>query len=269
LGKKVDPMDKRKGKPLVGKRIVVPPSRPEANLLLDMLRLRGAEALEFPKLTASAPGDLRPIDRAIDCLDQFDWIVFSGGRCLRTFVERLEAKGRTVEALRSLKICALGRGTVSSLRDHGVAMDFFPRVHAPETVAEGLGEVRGLRFLLVRHENAPAELRRRLREKGASVAWASGCRLVLEADARLAWRVFGRKPDAIALASPTTVHYLVRGAEMSGLDLKKATRNVPVAAIGPATAKRARELGLEPSLVSKGHLVDIAEDHTEQTALPL
>jgi hypothetical protein len=31
----------------------------------------------------------------------------------------------------------------------------------------------------------------------------------------------------------------------------------------------AREFGLEPCLVSKGHLVDIAEDHTEQAALSL
>jgi uroporphyrinogen III methyltransferase/synthase len=262
-------MDRAAGRPLAGKRIIVPPSRPEINLLLDMLRLRGAAAQGFPKLTALPPGDVRPIDKAVDCLDQFDWIVFSVGRCLRTFVERLEAKGRTVEALRHIKICALGRGTVSSLRDHRIAMDFFPRIHAPETVVEGLGEIRGLRFLLVRHENAPAELRRRLREKGASVAWASGCRLIMEADARLAWRVFGRKPDAIALASPSAVHYLVRGAELSGLDLEKAIRGVPVAAVGPATAKKAREFGLEPSLVSKGHLVDIAEDHIEQAALPL
>jgi uroporphyrinogen III methyltransferase/synthase len=262
-------LGRKAGKPLAGKRIVVPPSRPEVNLLLDMLRESGAEALEFPRLVAAPPEDHRPIDKAVASLGLFDWIVFSGGRCVRTFAERVGAGGHTAEALRDIRTCALGRGAVLSLRDLGVAMDCIPRVHTPEAICESLGEVHGLRFLLIRFEGASAKLRMLLREKGASVAWATGGRLGVEADTRLAWRAFGRKPDAIALASPMAVQYFAQGLELCGLGPAKALKDIPVAAVGPATAEKARQIGLQPSLVSKGHLVDIAEDQAEASALPL
>lgn len=262
-------LGRKAGKPLAGKRIVVPPSRPEVNILLDMLREKGAAALEFPKLVTAPPEDYRPIDKAVKSLGFFDWIVFSGGRCVRTFAERVEAGGLSAKALRDIRTCALGRGAVLSLRDLGVAMDCIPRVHSPEGICESLGDIQGLRFLLVRFEGASPELRRRLRERGASVAWAFGGRLGVEADSRLAWRVFGCKPDAIALASPMAVQYFMQGLELSGLDPARALKGVPVAAVGPATAEKSRRLGLEPSLVSQGHLVDISEEQAEATALPL
>jgi uroporphyrinogen III methyltransferase/synthase len=206
---------------------------------------------------------------AVRSLALFDWIVLSGGRCVRTFADRLVAGGLTLEALREIRVCALGRGAVLTLRDLGIAMDCIPRVHTPEGIRRSLGELRGLRFLLIRFEGAPAGLRRVLREGGASVAWASGGRLEVEADPRLAWRAFGRKPDAIALASPMAVQYFAQGLELCGPELAEEVRGIPVAAIGPATAERAREIGLEPSLVSKGHLVDVAEDQAGASALPL
>jgi uroporphyrinogen-III synthase len=65
------------------------------------------------------------------------------------------------------------------------------------------------------------------------------------------------------------VQYFAQGLELCGPELAEEVRGIPVAAIGPATAERAREIGLEPSLVSKGHLVDVAEDQAGASALPL
>ena len=39
-----------KESPLAGKRILIPPARPEVNPLLLMLKKKGAEAVEFPGL---------------------------------------------------------------------------------------------------------------------------------------------------------------------------------------------------------------------------
>jgi len=260
---------RKAGKPLADKRIVVPPSRPEINLLLDMLRERGAAALEFPRLVSSPPEDLLPIDISVRSLALFDWIVFSGRRCVRTFTERLLAAGHTMEALRNIRICALGLGAVLSLRDLGIAMDCIPRLHAPNEILRSLGDVLGQRFLLVRFEDASAELRQVLREGGASVAWVSGGRLGLEANARLAWRTFGHRPDAIALASPMAARYFARGLDLCGLNPVEAVKGVPVAAVGPATAAAAKKLGLKPTLVSDYHFVDVTEDHARASAFPL
>ena len=40
---------------LTGRRILVPPARPEANPLLHILQKHGAEVIEFPKLITAPP----------------------------------------------------------------------------------------------------------------------------------------------------------------------------------------------------------------------
>ncbi len=66
------------GKTLAGRRIMIPPARPEANPLLRSLKRRGAETLEFPALKTAPPADYGLMDRAIQRVKDFDYIIFSG-----------------------------------------------------------------------------------------------------------------------------------------------------------------------------------------------
>ena len=64
---------------LTGKRILVPPARPEVNPLLRMLKREGAEVVEFPAISVAPPKDYEPMDNAIRKLKIFAWIIFSVG----------------------------------------------------------------------------------------------------------------------------------------------------------------------------------------------
>ena len=50
---------------LEGKRILIPPARPETNPLMSIIQRLGAEVVEFPKLTPAPPENYGPMDEAI------------------------------------------------------------------------------------------------------------------------------------------------------------------------------------------------------------
>ncbi len=252
-----------KEKPLAGKRILVPPARPEANPLLHALERRGADALEFPALKVAEPADYGPMDRAIWSLKDFDFIIFSGSNCVINFLQRLEGLLASKAVLGELKVVAIGYGAVSALRKEGVEIDYVPQVHTAEGVTESLGEISGSVFLLVRVEGASKSLPESLRRMGAKGAEVAGYRMLVHATAQMAEKAFGRGLDALALPNPTSVRFFLKGMKEVGLDLADALKKVTIAAVGPVTADVAMMHGLTPDIISKGHITDLAESLTD------
>ncbi len=249
-------------KPLACKRILIPPARPEANPLLNILERRGAEVLEFPSLKVVPPGDYGPIDRAIRRLKDFDCIVFSGSNCVINFLDRLEALRLGKAALSEPKIVPIGHGTVSVLKREGIEIHYIPNVHTAEGVTERLGDIYGLNFLLVRMEGASRSLPQRLRDLGAQLSEVVGYRMLVVATLEMAEKAFALRIDGLALANPTSVRFLFKGVEQLGLNLADSFEEVTIAAVGPATAAAAGTYGLTPNIVSKGHIADLAESLT-------
>ena len=249
--------------PLVGKRILVPPARPEANPLLGILERRGAEALAFPALKVEGPDDFGPMDGAIRRLEDFDCILFSGSNCVINFFERMEALQLDEETMRKQKIVAIGHGAVSALKQKGMEIYAAPKRHTADGVTAALGKMaQEATFLLVRAEGASGNLPQILRGLGAKVTEVAGYRMLVHATIEMAERAFGRGLDALALANPTAVRFFLKGADRISLDLKETLQGVTIAAVGPATAKVAGEYGLTPNIISKGHIADLAESLT-------
>jgi len=248
-----------KERSLVGKRILVPPARPEANPLLNILKRRGAEAIAFPSLKAQAPLDHGPMDEAILDLKRFDYIVFSGSNCVMNFLERLKALGPGKAALTEAKIVAIGHGAVSALKKEAVEIHYLPRVHTAGGVAEGFGDIYGKSFLLVRVEGASQGLPERLRRMGAEVKEVAGYRMDVHATEKMGEQAFGQKLHVLALANPTSVRFFLKGAQDLDLVFTEILKEVIIAAVGPATAEAATRHGLTPHIVSKGHIADLAE----------
>ena len=249
--------------PLAGRRILVPPARPEANPLLQTLSRLGAAALEFPAVKAAPPEDYGAIDTAIQRLKDFDCVIFSGSNCVINFLERLAVLQVGKTALSKLKIVAIGHGAVSALKKEAIETHYVPKLHTAEGVTAGLGEMSDQAFLLVRVEGASRNLPKRLKSLGARVTEVPGYRMLVKATMDMAERVFGRKLDALALANPTAVRFFFKGAEEVRLNLDDCFKEVTIAAVGPATAEAAKKRGLTPDIVSKGHIADLAESLTE------
>ncbi len=256
-------MIESKEKRLTGKRILVPPARPESNPLFNVLQRHGAEVLEFPKLRIAPPALYSPMDEVIRHINRFDWIIFSGSNCVINFLDRFNELLGDQADLIGRKIAAIGSGAASALKKKGIEINYIPRIHTARGVIDGLQDVSGLRFLLVRVEDASRYLPERLRELGATVSEVDGYRMVVDTSADMVKEVFCSKLDAVALTNPTAVRFLLKGADQTGLNLLESLQGVMIAAVGPATAETARNYGLTPGIVSGGHIANLRDSLIE------
>ncbi len=82
---------------------------------------------------------------------------------------RLAAAGLDARALAGARVAAIGPGTASALRSHGVIADVVPERFVAEGLVEALADVPVKRALVARAAEARDVLVDALRERGAEV----------------------------------------------------------------------------------------------------
>jgi uroporphyrinogen III methyltransferase/synthase len=228
--------------PLFGQRIVITRAKAQADALTSKLAALGAEPVELPTIEIAPAAEYAPLDRAIERLAEYDWLIFTSVNGVKFFLDRLDRSNTDLRAIRG-KICAIGPATRAAIQALHLKVDLMGK----EYVAEGLLEAfRGhdlasKRVLLPRaavaRDLVPAELTRR----GALVDVVEAYRTVMpESAAARAREIFSapHHPDWIVFTSASTVQNFVAAA---GAEL---LRDVRVASIGPVTTAAARELGI-------------------------
>lgn len=242
-------------KPLHGLRILVTRTRDQAGKLSASLRACGAEPVECPLIETAPPPDWAPLDAAIERLLAFDWAVFTSANGVEAFFGRLALAELDARALAGCRIAAIGPATAEALAEHGLRADWVPDEHVAEAVADGIGEVRGLRVLLARAEKARPVLAERLSAAGALVEEVTAYRTVRPAGlaAELRERLDGGV-DIVTFTSSSTVQHFVEA--LGEGEAAQALDGVCVACIGPITADTARRYGLAPSCVAAEYTID-------------
>jgi len=236
----------------------VPPARPEVNPLASLLRRQGSVTLYFPALEPRYPSSWDSLDRALRQREQVDWIVFSGSNAVHHWIERAGELGIDPVFPRGPRIAAIGHGAARALRTDGREPDHAPDRHVAADVAAGLPGPSDVHMLLVRVEGASDALPTALQAMGARVGIADGYCMALRASAREAQALGARVLDVVALASPTAVRYLARGAELAGVELASIIGDAAIASVGEATSREAVAHGMEPTLEANGHIADLA-----------
>jgi uroporphyrinogen III methyltransferase / synthase len=229
--------------PLFGKKVVVTRDRSQAGNLSERLRMSGAEAIELPTIEIRAALDPEPLNRAIEELESYDWIIFTSANGVRYFVERLDGSARDLRAVRG-RICTIGPATRQAVESLHLKVDMMPEQYVGESLIaafEGV-ELTGKRVLLPRaavaRDVVPVELAKRGAEVNVVEAYRTG--VPEGSEARLS-RIFAgdRKPDWITFTSSSTVKNFLA---MAGRD---ALEGVRVASIGPVTTATLRMHGIE------------------------
>ena len=64
-------------RPLFGKTIIVTRARQQASSFLQKLRELGANAIAFPTIATAPPESWEPLDRALDELNSYQWLIFT------------------------------------------------------------------------------------------------------------------------------------------------------------------------------------------------
>jgi uroporphyrinogen III methyltransferase / synthase len=244
-------------RPLMGRRIVVTRAREQASDLVQQLTEYGAECIQCPTIQVVPPPDWAPVDRAIDALDRYDWIVFTSVNGVDYFFRRLFEKGLDVRALGHLKTATIGPATADRLKARGLKSDIIPESYRAESVVAAFAAmpIKGSRILLPRAKEARSVLPVELTRMGATVdeVTAYETRQVADNATDLIDRLDAGTIDMVTFTSSSTVKnfYRMLPPDRAG----RLMKGVTVASIGPITSQTARDLGLSVTIEAETYTI--------------
>lgn len=234
---------------LKGKTVLVTRARKQASALSKDLRLQGAEVIETPAIRIEPPEDWQPLDRAIESLQHYDWIIFTSANAVEPFMDRMRAAGRGLSVLEHVRLAAIGPATATVLEEHDLRADVVPERFIAEEVFEAIrrhGKLAGRRALLPQADIAREALPELLRKEGVGVDVVVAYRTVpAREDILLGVElVLKNKIDVVTFTSGSTVRSF-----FSVVNDKENLRGrfIP-ASIGPITSRALEEQGFPPGI---------------------
>ncbi|MBN1931841.1 MAG: uroporphyrinogen-III C-methyltransferase [Desulfobacterales bacterium] len=244
-------------RPLMGKRIVVTRAREQASELVRLLVDLGAECLEIPTIKIIPPDDWEPLDRAIENLSAYDWIVFTSVNGVNFFFKRLFDKDKDVRALGNVRTAVIGPATAKRLLDYGLKSDIIPESYRAESVVEAFKNeiIAGKRILLPRAKEARPILPIELTQMGATVDEVTAylTAKVHDDPDTLLHRLEEGTIDLITFTSSSTVKNFK--ALLPPEKFESLLKNVSIASIGPITSDTARKLGFNIDLTAESFTI--------------
>ncbi|GGA68412.1 hypothetical protein GCM10011490_18570 [Pseudoclavibacter endophyticus] len=251
-------------KPLQGWKILVPRGGTWGNDVADAVNARGAFPIVAPLINFAnpSPEDARILSASLERLQAgaYDWVVATSA----TAVDVLLSHGVTIPD--STLVAAVGETTAAGLGAGGYRVDFVPTHDnsAKGMLSEWVEARRGmpsLRVLWLRSEIAKPVVAQGLRRRGHQV------------DSVVAYRTVG-VPVAESIRYDIS-HGRIRGILVTSGSVAGQIHGqfsplppeVKLAAIGPRTAKDARELGLRIDVIAQQRTVASLLDGLEWLAL--
>lgn len=229
--------------PLLGQRILVTRPRHQAQDLADRLCALGAEVMYQPAIEIGPPADWGPLDRALDRLAEYAWVVFSSANGVAYFLDRLIGRGQDLRSLGGVKLAAIGPGTAEALAHYHLRADLVPEEFRAESLAASLAPLAaGQRCLLIRASRGREVLAEQLAAAGAHVQQVVAYRStdVSQASPEVRRALREGRLSWITVTSSAIASALVR---LLGDDLRRAR----LASISPVTSETLRRLGFPPA----------------------
>jgi uroporphyrinogen III methyltransferase/synthase len=231
-------------KPLFGKRVVVTRAREQASDLKRILEDSGAQVLQFPTIEIGPAESTTSLDRVIDALPDYAWLVFSSTNGVKFFFERLAQKGKDARALAGRMIAAVGDTTAAELRQHGVNPDLIPdKFQSIALLPYFEADQSGVRFGVIRAAEGKDDFIEALKKRGATVDLAVAYE-TRAADVDLAelreW-IANDAIDAVTFTSGSTVDHFF--AKLTPEERAKVNARAMLASIGPVTSEAIRRYG--------------------------
>ena len=223
-------------KPLYGKRVVVTRARDQASDLKRLLEESGADVIEFPTIEIAPPESFDSLDRVINALDSYHWLIFTSTNGVSAFFDRL---GKDARSLAGRKVAAVGESTAESLRQRGIHPDLIPpRFQSAALLPLLEKDQKGIHTAVIRAATGSDELIDELRKRGGDVdlAIAYETKPVAGDLSRL------ENIDIVTFTSGSTVDNFFRAIQ-NGI-----AANAKLASIGPVTSEAIRRHGRAPDI---------------------
>ncbi len=244
-------------RPMFGHRVLV---TREHSGGFEQLEDLGAEIVQFSTVEIVPPATWEEIDRSIDRIGDYHWLIFTSANGVKYFFRRLFERGVDIRELKGLKICAIGTMTAAEVEKFGIRVDLVPDEFRAEGLISaivrklgraeehsGLPDVgspslKGLRFLMPRAEVAREVFPDEVRRLGGIIDVPVAYRAVKpELHGKRLKRFL--KEGRITIATFTSAATFNNFREIMGEDADEMLRNVAIAVIGPVTAKAIEKTG--------------------------
>jgi uroporphyrinogen III methyltransferase/synthase len=200
-------------------RVIVTRPLEQAGVLAERLEQLGLEVVVCPLI------EVEPIGPPELDVTDYDWVIVTSPRGAREFADR--RRGELPQ------VAAIGPGTASGLRDHGIELALVPRVSTQEGLVAELPDPPG-RVLFAGAEDARSYL--------ADALGADTVVLYRTRELRPAQPPDG---DLVVLASPSAAR------AFASLHL-----DIPAVSIGPETTREAKAHGLQVVEEAEAHDLD-------------
>lgn len=249
-------------RPLFGKGIMVTRAADQAGEFSAMLAASGATVWECSTIKIVPPETIEPLDKAISCLGNFSWVIFTSVNTVQYFFDRLNALGLDSRALGPCRVCAVGPKTAAAIERYGIRADLVPSNYKAEGVIAAFRsmELKGKRILYPKADRARDLIPQALGDMGALVTDPVAYRNLLpdSIDPAILQALEERKIDCVTFTSSSTVDNL---AKLLGENrFLHLLQGVVVASIGPVTSKTCLDLGLnvaiEPAQYTLANMTD-------------
>ena len=247
-------------KPLFGKKIVVTRTREQASGFLAGLRELGANCIEFPTIEITPTDDWTSLDKSIEELGEYNWLLFTSVNGVKYFFNRLYGKGKDVRALKDIKVGAVGPKTAGAVREYGIIPDLVPSEYRAEAVIEAFKEFRtgDLRILFPRAAKAREILPDELRKMGAHIKVVDVYRTIMPVNKveKVNRMLEAGEIDMVTFTSSSTVSNFMEMFGDSADQVKTRLKDVDIASIGPITSGTAKKLGLNITVEPADSTID-------------
>jgi uroporphyrinogen-III synthase len=238
---------------LEGKRILVTRAAHQAGKLSEGLRALGTEPIEVPVLEIGPPADFASLDKALQSLGTYHWLILTSANAVQSLEERAAVLGLTFGAAAPKQVAVVGEATAAAARKAGLPVTLVPESYVAESLVESLrGNSAGQRILLARAAVARDVIPDALRAAGATVDVVDAYRNIMPENAPALLRTALEKGiDAATFTSSSSVMHLADAARAAGLNFPFA--GVAAISIGPITSQTLREAGWEPAAEADPH----------------
>jgi uroporphyrinogen III methyltransferase / synthase len=252
--------------PLFGKTVVLTRPKDQSESLINLLQEQGATSIIFPVVQDYPPEDWGPLDQALMNLSNYEGVVFSSGKGVEYFLNRLREKNSDIRDLKGIEVYTHGTKANQAFEALGIRVTPISNPLNAESLKKSMGKDKfsGCRYLLPRAAKAPQQLPELLMELGAVV------------DAIPVYQSLPFSPkntgffesfelgeiNVITFTSADTVNNFYK---LIPKNLLPRLEESIIACIGPATANAAKSLGLKvrivPDQCTVGGLVEAMMTH--------
>lgn len=249
-------------KPLFGQRILITRKYTEE---LNELEELGAEIIEFPTIEIVPPENYDELDKCIEKINTYNWLIFTSKNGVQFFFKRFFDKDNDIRDLKGLKICAIGKKTAQCIKKYGLKVDTIPDKFNAEGLiktfqtqfnnAKDITPLKGLRFLLPRAEVAREILPEKIKELGGEIDIPVTYRTIKPHSHGKRLRRF-LKEGKITLATFTSASTFNNFLDIIGSDAQDLLKDVTIAVIGQITAKAVEEAGFKVSIIPEESTIE-------------